>query len=211
MNEVKVDVSALTPSREEILRTMGIVNSEPDEVTRTLIDDMMAELRGCIQARFAYHFTESVDFTYGKIIRDCLKDADRYVVVVATIGQEVDDLLHEYQKTDIVKAFVADAIASEMAEATIRKAAEYIEGILEEGEKMSNSYSPGYCGWLLKEQRKLFAYFQPEIPCGVVLNDSCLMLPIKSVSALMVIGPRVVKAPYGCEICTKSDCYKKRV
>ncbi len=205
----EVNCSELEISQQEIWRTMGVKNNDPDDLMLGLIEEMSREIFAVVKPRYTYIYIDSVDFKYGKIIKDGLKDAERYAIVVSTVGEELDKLLAGYQQTDIVKAFVVDAIASEMAEAVQRVAIKHITSELSAGENMSNPYSPGYCGWLLKEQTKLFAHFD-SAPCGIVLNDSCLMLPIKSISSIIGIGTKVVKAPYGCDICTKTDCYKKK-
>ncbi len=206
----EVDPQTLALDWREIWKIMGLGNNKPDEQVQPLVDEVFAELMAVAKPKFCFTIAPEVDFRYGKIIADAMAQGERYAVLVATAGQEVEDLLHHYRDTDLVKAFLADSIASEFAEATARKAIESIQTTMAEGEKISNSYSPGYCGWLLKEQTKLFEFFHGET-CGVKLTESCLMLPIKSVSAVLAIGPEVVKAPYGCAICTKTDCYKKQV
>jgi|GEM_PF-135854 len=50
------------------------------------------------------------------------------------------------------------------------------------------AYSPGYCGWPLTGQQRLFAAFDPA-EIGVTLTSSCLMCPLKSVSGVLVAGP----------------------
>ena len=52
-------------------------------------------------------------------------------------------------------------------------------------------YSPGYCGWHMTGQRKLFEFVQPD-RIGVSLTPSCLMQPLKSVSGVMIAGPREI-------------------
>ncbi len=188
---------------------MGITSGTPDSDIQPIIDEILEEVLTISRPRFCYTITPTIDFKCGKIIADALELGQRYALVISTAGEELDSLINSYQQSDIVKAFVANSIGSEMAEAISRHAISIIEESLNDTEKISNSYSPGYCGWALTEQRKLFSYFEPQ-PCGVDLTDSCLMLPIKSISAVLAIGERVIKAPYGCEICTKSDCYKKR-
>ncbi len=206
---MEVDPRSLKLNDREIYAIMGIGNNEPDAEIKSMTESVKERLLSIARPKFCYTIVDNVDFKYGKIIDVALSQGERYAIFVATVGQEVDDQLRIYRETDIVNAFIADSIASEMAEATARKAIEAIETTLGEGEKISNSYSPGYCGWLLKEQQKLFAYFDVK-PCDVELTDSCLMLPIKSVSAVLALGRDVEKAPYGCAICTKTDCYKKR-
>ena len=49
-------------------------------------------------------------------------------------------------------------------------------------------YSPGYCGWNVSGQRKLFARLRP-VEAGIELKEgSYLMVPIKSISGVLVSG-----------------------
>jgi len=68
------------------------------------------------------------------------------------------------------------------------------------GLKITNRYSPGYCGWVTSEQHKLFALLPKDI-CSIRLTESSLMLPIKSVSGFIGIGPNVRFNPYTCQLC----------
>ena len=80
----------------------------------------------------------------------------------------------------------------------------------EKGIKITNRYSPGYCGWSLSEQRKLFALF-PDGHCGIKLSDSCLMEPIKSVSGVIGFGVNVRQHIYDCQICELENCYYRKI
>ena len=70
-------------------------------------------------------------------------------------------------------------------------------------------YSPGYCGWHVSGQRALFAYLDPS-DIGVLLNASCLMQPLKSVSAVLVGGAADIhkfRPTYAfCEPCQDKHC-----
>lgn len=111
----------------------------------------------------------------------------------------------------MVKVFVADSIGSVIAE----KAADSMElslqkAIDERGWRHTNRFSPGYCGWHVSQQQMLFPLFGEERPCGVSLTDSSLMVPIKSVSGVIGLGPSVRKLEYSCGLCDFKDCYKRR-
>lgn len=189
---------------------MGVPVGAADLATERLTDAMLDLVVQAATPAFGYVIVDEIDFRCGDVIAKALSRGSRFALFVATIGSGVDRLLHSLQQSDMVSAFVADAVASETVESVARCAAAAVESTLSRGEHISNSYSPGYCGWALTEQRKLFAHF-PSSPCSVSLNDSCLMTPIKSVSGVLAIGTEVVKAPYGCAICTKTDCYKKQI
>ena len=73
------------------------------------------------------------------------------------------------------------------------------------GLKITNRYSPGYCGWDTREQHKLFSLL-PENSCGIRLTESALMLPIKSVSGFIGVGANVRFNPYTCKMCDAEFC-----
>lgn len=114
------------------------------------------------------------------------------------------------QEDDILRVFVADAVGSVLAEATVSLLMDIlIQEAGREGMQISNNYSPGYCNWHLSEQKKLFRFF-PKRMTGIQLTDSCLMLPVKSVSGIVAIGKNVKKRPYGCDICNMPSCIKNK-
>ena len=45
--------------------------------------------------------------------------------------------------------------------------------------------------------------------CGVTVNDTSMMKPIKSVSAVVGVGKSVEKKNYECSICEIDFCYKR--
>ena len=71
------------------------------------------------------------------------------------------------------------------------------------------SYSPGYCGWHISGQKKLFEVLRPE-EIGITLNESCLMSPIKSVSGVLIAGSgkihEFVNSYPFCATCRTKSC-----
>lgn len=147
----------------------------------------------------------------GTVITPYLLDADRYVLFIATAGQEFEQFQHEVKSSgDILQEFLLDSLGSAIAEAVVREVCSKVEShVLPLGYGVSHPYSPGYCGWHVTQQKFLFSLL-PEQPCGVLLSESSLMSPIKSVSGVIAVGERIVKRKYGCELCGKIDCYKNR-
>jgi len=76
------------------------------------------------------------------------------------------------------------------------------------------AYSPGYCGWHISSQKLLFDYLQPE-DIGITLRDSFLMEPLKSISGVLIAGPRnihVFEAAYPfCSHCKSQVCGDRRL
>ena len=70
-------------------------------------------------------------------------------------------------------------------------------------------FSPGYCGWHVSAQKKLFEYLKPE-EIGIGLNESCLMQPLKSISGVIFTGRMEIfefddNYPF-CSDCTDHAC-----
>lgn len=216
-------VSLFLPERE-VCQYMGYGDHAPDERIVEMIRSMKQELASICRPRFGYCSVagqvpdrESLllagkAVTPGRIITSYLKESEFFLILVATAGREYDEWKANLQEEgDIVRLYVADALGSTIVEAVVAQAMEHLEAVAEEsGLHISNSYSPGYCGWHVSEQKTIFSLLPDEF-CGVTLTESSLMLPIKSVSAVIGVGARVVKKPYGCAICRKKDCFKRRL
>lgn len=206
----------------EIYRTMGSDEYVPDEQITELVAGYLDKLGGICVPRYGYEIyqlestnsrsitAEGVTLTTGGVITPMLADADSVALFVATAGREFDEYLHSVkQGGDILGEFVLDAIGSEIAEAAVRLAMRTLEEEQADGIVVSHPYSPGYCGWHIRDQQKLFSLLPPA-PCGITLSDSSLMSPLKSVSGVAAIGTNVIKQAYGCALCGRADCYKKR-
>lgn len=216
--------AGLELDRGEIYRTMGSSRYVPDREMQERIERVIAEAGRVCRARFGYEVLPAgmpgpraisaggAGLATGSVITPCLVGAEYYALFVATAGVEFDAWLHGLQVSgDLLDQFIADAVGSEIAEAAARQMAGLLgREAAVRGMRISNSYSPGYCGWPVRDQRALFGLLPPR-PCGVELNASCLMSPVKSVSGVVAIGRSVEKKPYGCAACGKKDCYKKRV
>ena len=219
----KVSFSDLKIDRQELYLLMGYGTQIPDKPFMEQIDKLLDELAACCTPEYGFvvHPGKRLDneniqisetmLQPGKIITSAVREADHFVIFVATAGKGFDTWNRSIQEDDnMVHAFFADSLGSVVAEACVAVMQQRIEREMTElGLFISNSYSPGYCDWPLIEQRKLFAFF-PEQFCGVTLTESCLMVPIKSVSGIIGIGQNVKKRLYSCDVCTMTTCVKNR-
>jgi hypothetical protein len=150
-------------------------------------------------------------FTSGNIIASHLKDSEHIVIFIATAGNLIGKKIQECNRSkNYMKAYIYDVVGSEIAEG----ASDFIQSHVKKEVKkynmsITNRYSPGYCGWDVAEQHKLFS-FLPDNFCHVSLTKSALMIPIKSVSGIIGIGEKAVQREYGCSLCTMKTCYKRR-
>lgn len=209
---------------EDVYEQMGYADSKPDADVQAEIDSVIADISQWLRPQIAFTVfhgtldteTETLDIQdkhleCGRIITRQLRGSEAYTLFICTAGQEFQQLMDRLtEEGDMVRLFTANAIGSVLAERT----ADYMERMLQAqidklGWKRTNRFSPGYCGWHVREQQKLFPLMGGET-ATVHLTDSSLMLPIKSVSGIIGIGPDVHYLPYTCGLCDKKDCYKKR-
>lgn len=142
-----------------------------------------------------------------------LKGATRLYIFVATIGDKLETAsTKSMSRDDVLRGYLFDGIGSLAAESL----AENLEKALrkyyaERGESVSMRFSPGYCDWPTGEQRIL----QKAVDftkAGVRLTETCMMVPRKSISAVIGIAPRGIftKTRSPCHVCTLKDCDHRR-
>ncbi|MGM9712779.1 MAG: radical SAM family heme chaperone HemW [Prevotella sp.] len=154
---------------------------------------------------------DGVEFECGGIVSRQLREGEAYAIFVCTAGAEYQRFIERLSaEGDMVRVFIVNALGSVIAEST----ADYMERVLQEqidklGWHRTNRFSPGYCGWHVSEQQKLFPLFNGST-AGVRLTDSSLMMPIKSVSGVIGLGHKVRYLEYSCGLCDYKDCYKRR-
>lgn len=155
---------------------------------------------------------EGVTFQVGSQVCGYLKETTEAALFLCTAGALFSDEAHALNAAgDFLEAYIIDAIGS----LTVERAMDRIHELLAQeqaarGLKITNRYSPGYCNWPLVDQRALFG-FVGENPTGIVLSQSCLMHPIKSVSGVIGIGEKARRRAYGCLICQNKTCIYRRL
>ena len=145
-----------------------------------------------------------------KIISKYLRNSDTIAILVVTIGNSLEQIVKQkMDQNEFLTGYVIDRAASELVEKTAQLIEDKLYEITAEiNLSITNRYSPGYCGWSVSDQHKLFSLL-PEGFCGINLTESSLMIPIKSVSAIIGIGDKVRKEDYACKLCEIDFCYKK--
>ena len=203
---------------KEVWFAMGYKDSVPEERIREMVRQVRDNLVPKAVLRYMYQVVEAEKlsprqvrfagktFTPEGIICSYLKGMTDALLFIGSAGWEFDRAKEELKaEDDIVVDFIADAIGTALAEITVGRIEKDYDGPW----TLSLPYSPGYCDWDIREQHLLFSLF-PERPCGVILSDSSLMAPEKSVSGFFALGETLQRQPYHCEICKNKRCFKRR-
>lgn len=225
MIEKELSFTDLHISLPEIFEAMGYGNAVPDEAVTSEVHTLLERVAPIVHPRFAFFITEGaldtdqemlavgdVSFPIGKIITRQLRGSESFAFFAATAGTEFESFQHALQQEgDMVQLYIADSLGSIIAEKAADKMEEAVDAFVQEkGWKHTNRFSPGYCGWHVSHQQKLFSLFPVSEPCGIRLTESSLMIPIKSVSGVIGLGSEVRKVDYTCGLCTYEKCYRRK-
>ena len=209
----------------DVFEQMGYGDALPDDDVLSEVRTVEAMVAETARPKYCFTIADGVLNTdddtltingtvlnVGRIISRQLRGSEAFALFVATAGREFEDLqMRLKDDDDMVRTFIADAFGSVTAERTADIMEEDLQSeISARGWMHTNRFSPGYCGWHVSEQQRLFPLLGVERPCGVSLTDSSLMVPIKSVSGVIGLGPKVRKLEYSCGLCDFKDCYKRR-
>ena len=106
-------------------------------------------------------------------------------LLCATIGIEFDFLQRRHSVLSGANALILQAIGAERIEAYADQCEEVMRGELQPGEELVERYSPGYGDFPLAAQLEFFSILDPSRTIGVSLTDTNLMVPSKSITAII--------------------------
>lgn len=215
----------LNINRREICRYLGIQGTEPDEQTKDLVEDVIRELDGVVTLR-EFHRSyplkvtgsadHAIDFTcfvtHSRNLEKNLRGCSEAVLFAATIGAGVDRLLRRYSATSPSRAVVMQAAGAAYIEAWCNEINDRLKAEAKSrGLYLRPRFSPGYGDFPLENQREIFEALQVEKRVGITLTQSLLMVPTKSVTAVIGAGMEDLScAREGCETCSKGNCLYRR-
>ena len=102
-------------------------------------------------------------------------------VFAVTLGIGVDRLLAKLDVTSPSKHFITDALASALAESLC----DYVDKQISENKKTKPRFSPGYGDLPIEIQTDILKSLAADKTLGISLNESYLMTPVKSITAIM--------------------------
>lgn len=145
--------------------------------------------------------------TNSKALIKNLDGCDEIVLFGATIGLEFDRLIQRYMRLSPAKSFVLQAIGAERIESLCDEFNREISEDARENEKYTcPRFSAGYGDFALDVQKDIFSVLDAPRKIGLTLNDSLIMSPSKSVTAIIGISDMMSCEIHKCASCRKTDC-----
>ena len=199
-------------SREEALRYMG-VRGRPDEALARDVERCAEKLTAAARPRAVWKlFRLEEDGTLqgtsfhpqGEDIRQLLAGGDQVILMAATLGAEAESLIRRAQGTSMSDAVILDALASAAIENVCDN---YCTDLAREvaPRMLTPRFSPGYGDFPLSQQRELCAVLNVTRLLGITLTPGGLMIPQKSVTALMGVADHPPAGVSGCGKCPLAE------
>ena len=227
MREIlNIPIGEVIPSIEAILNGQGIPRHvKPDERTIRIAEDAISIykqkgtpagiLMEISKEDFGTIYTGDGQNESKSPVKPIYLTSDHLTLFAVTTGEDVcSEIATLFQTNDFALGSMLDTAASEAAEMAAQFLESYYHRHLTEIDRFHPGtgvlrFSPGYCGWHISAQRKLFQHLKPE-DIGIILNDSFLMQPLKSVSGIIISGRKEIfkfdDTFSFCRDCTTHTC-----
>ena len=187
---------SIIPTEEIILNEYETANrlKVSKGFTSAEIEKNLERLKDVVNGRFSATRVlikrpkeDTLDLGFGefksKILAKNLKDSREAFVFAVTLGMGVDRLLTKLSKTSTAEYFITDALASAMAEALMDEAERRVKGEI----LTRPRFSPGFGDFTIEIQPRILSLLNAQKLLGITVNDSFLMSPVKSVTAVLGI------------------------
>ncbi|MFC1481572.1 vitamin B12 dependent-methionine synthase activation domain-containing protein [Candidatus Neomarinimicrobiota bacterium] len=221
---IQFDITSVTPEQSAVLSHQGLPEGTlPGIAIKQLLNAAYTEFERLCRPVGITEEVAAADFPrifngedqnhHDSPINQIYPQARQLTLFVITMGTEVSDRIAElFKVNDYALGAMLDSVASMAAD----QAASVIENRVADQyctqADAALAYSPGYCGWHISGQKRLFQHLNPA-EIGITLNSSYLMSPVKSVSGVVISGPskihKFVPKFNFCKECRTKSCVER--
>lgn len=185
------DTSCLRVNESEVMRYLGV--KEMDDTTQCLYNQGVNDVYNVSEPRAVYvkapiNVSEStVEFGFMTVksqkLAKNLSGCKEAYIFCATLGIGVDRHFERLNKTSPARAMVFSAVGSSLVESLC----DYVNERLSNGEETRPRFSCGYGDFCLEHQKDILTALEAGKRLGICLTDSYMMVPVKSVTAIIGI------------------------
>ncbi|MGX8851007.1 vitamin B12 dependent-methionine synthase activation domain-containing protein [Amedibacillus sp. YH-ame10] len=202
-------------TNEEILHFIGNAKSKPDEQMMKEIEDMKQKVIALSMPRFMYR-----EFAWenqqligaevvlsGDDIKRLLKKSHHCLLLAVTLGISIEKEMRRLQLVDMGKALIFDCCANAAIEHVCDQLQQQLEiEYKKKGNYLTDRYSCGYGDLPITIQKDLLNVLETSKKIGLYVNESSVLHPMKSVTAIIGIADEPQPAMLrGCGYCSLRD------
>lgn len=190
--------------RESWLRAMGASDMQDSSIMK-MMDEAENIIFEAAEPKAIYRIMDIREIKIsGYSLARHLTGCGSVAVMALTLGIGVDNVIRKLQVTDMAKAVTADSGASILTEQLCDRFEEHIRYNVKG--YMTCRFSPGYGDSPLEMQKDIILYVDAWRKIGLNITSSYLMVPRKSVTAVMGISEYPVTGRLAtCDECILKD------
>lgn len=195
----------------EIKRYLEYDCSTLDDMTKQILDECLSEIDDLVLPKFTYQIFD-VSYTKDMVklnehplelssieLVKHLQGSPRIILLVATLGLQLDQVIKRLELTNLSKSFILNAVANEYIEVYLDNE---INKLKDEYPYQTSRYSIGYGDLELCNQKGLIDLLQANKTIGVQILETHLLVPSKSVSAIIgITNEQCVSKLSKCPLC----------
>ncbi len=188
------DAEKISVDKKMALRFLGCKNDFENEEFQGVYDECLNAYFSCAclkavarKSKVRFEDDDNIRFDFGviksKSLKKNLQGCENAYIFAATTGSGIDRKIKQFSVKSELKCATFSCIASSGVECWC----DYVNEKLSKGKTLSPRYSPGYGDVCLDCQREILEFLDAYRKIGLTLTDSLMMLPIKSVTAIIGI------------------------
>ena len=179
----------MTVTVQEVARYLRMGGTAPEGALAARIGEMIDEaMRVLRPARIWRRLPVAQIPSPGTTLLRHLEGCAEAYLVCGTLGPGLDALHRRVSVTSGADALIVQAVGAALIERYMDGVEDEIRAELAPGETLRTRYSPGYGDFPLAAQHDILAILDTPRRIGVSLTDSLLMVPSKSVSAVVGVA-----------------------
>lgn len=193
---------------EQIIKILMIETEEDKNKLELMLNEASSVVRPNALYACAFIDEKGVDYVViegikfvSRVLSVNLEGVHRCFPYIATCGSEIEEWSESI--TGIIESYWADVIKQQ----ALAHATQYLNEAMKKAYSLGQSsmMNPGSLqDWPIEEQRKLFRLLGDKVKdTGIVLTESCLMRPIKSVSGIRF---ETESGYENCMLCPRKNC-----
>ena len=208
--------------KAEVLRYLGYKNQVIDDRLNKNIDDIIAETKNTISAKYVYRLfdishlengikIEETNMTiYSNDIIKHLENCTKCILMAVTIGTDIERKIMIKQVSSVNDALIMDACATTAVESVCDEVEMLIKSRTNLDDcRLTYRYSPGYGDFSIDYQSKLLDLLDANKKIGLFVSQSNILTPRKSVTAIIGLldehTNENVKLKNKCDLCMNRE------
>lgn len=157
---------------------------EASDSVVALLSECMKEADEGLVYKVCYGVFSYDGISSSRDLKKTLTGCNKVIAFAATVGVSLDRLIMKYSRISPVRALLLQAYGAERIEALCDS---FCRDMAEEWGMLTPRFSPGYGDLSIEVQRDIFRVLDCPKKIGLSLNESLLMTPTKSVTAIVGI------------------------